>query len=182
MNNKNSLWNKILHPIWKLFVAGPPFIYGWFAFVRNEFFNDKGLFKIIPWYWWVIAGLMLFIIIKAKQLSNSLKQTQKKEETMGKSEENKKQIDIKDSEFVAEAKDADVVSGMDLRGQPASLQNVKATAKVTGTAKDVAGFRSGPITIGLNQCPSCKRPLPFVLTDGATQGKIKCPHCGYENK
>ena len=64
MNNQTSLWKKILHPIWKLVVAGPPFIYGWYAFVQNEFFNDTGLFKVVPWYWWVIAGLMLFIIIK----------------------------------------------------------------------------------------------------------------------
>lgn len=182
MNNKTSFWNKILHPIWKLLLAGSPFIYGWYAFVRDEFFNDKGLFKVVPWYWWVIGSLILFIISKAKQLSDLLKQTQKKEELMEKSKGNKKQIDIKDSEFVAEAKDADVVSGMDLRGQPASLQNVKATAKVTGTARDVAGFRSGTITASLNQCSSCKEPIPIVLTDGATNGNIKCPHCGHENR
>ena len=181
MNNQTSLWKKILHPIWKLFVAGPPFIYGWYAFVRNEFFNDKGLFKVVPWYWWVIAGLILFIIVKAKQFSNSSKQTQKKEEPMEKSEGKMEQIDIKDSEFVAEAKDADVVSGMDLRGQPASLQNVKATAKVTGTVRDVAGFRSGPISATLSQCASCKKPISTVLTDGATRGKIVCPHCGHVN-
>lgn len=101
---------------------------------------------------------------------------------MVRSEGNKEQIDIKDSEFVVEAKDANVVSGMDLRGQPASLQNVKATAKVTGTAHDVAGFRSGLIAVTLTQCPSCKKPIPLVLTNRATPGKIKCPHCGHENK
>jgi hypothetical protein len=90
------------------------------------------------------------------------------------------QMDIKDSEFTAEIKDADKASGMDLTGQAASLQNVKSTLKITGHVKDGAAFRASGITAGLTTCSSCKRLIPYALTGGATKAMIKCPYCGHE--
>lgn len=52
----------------------------------------------------------------------------------------------------------------------------KATAKVTGTARDVAGRRSGPIRLILGHCVSCKRPVSNVLIGEAKEGKTLCPH------
>jgi hypothetical protein len=71
--NKESKWYKIIHPTWKFIVIGPPVIYGWYAFIRDEFYNDKGLFKMIAWYWWIIAGLILFIILKINDVGKILK-------------------------------------------------------------------------------------------------------------
>jgi hypothetical protein len=33
--------SKFLHPIWKLILAGPPFIHGWFALKIDEFLSKE---------------------------------------------------------------------------------------------------------------------------------------------
>jgi hypothetical protein len=78
-NDKVNLFSSLLHPVWKLILAGPPFIYGWFAFIRDEFISPEiaeqlrlgGVFKLVNWYWWVIIGLSISLIFTAFQKSKS---------------------------------------------------------------------------------------------------------------
>lgn len=67
----NTFWRYLLFPIWKFIVGGPPFVYGWFAFIRDEFLPSEtadrlrigGFINIVNWYWWVIGGVIILWII-----------------------------------------------------------------------------------------------------------------------
>ncbi|HKZ82738.1 MAG TPA: hypothetical protein VJ793_03665 [Anaerolineae bacterium] len=62
-----------LYPLWKWVLAGPPFIYGWFAFIRDDLLPADvasklrlgGVFAMIEWYWWVIIALAIMFISTA---------------------------------------------------------------------------------------------------------------------
>ncbi|MCH8942887.1 MAG: hypothetical protein IIA48_10690 [Bacteroidetes bacterium] len=76
--------NKIFHPFWKLLLYVPPFIYGWFAFIRDEFLPEdiknklilSSVIDMIDWYWWVIIGLFLFSVITLIMPMNFIKHHQ----------------------------------------------------------------------------------------------------------
>jgi hypothetical protein len=76
---KDNALNKLIHPIWKvivlLIVVIIPAIHNWLSIIRDEVlpvnlrshFTLKGIFRemfMISWYWWVIIGLIIFIILK----------------------------------------------------------------------------------------------------------------------
>jgi hypothetical protein len=72
MNKRfQAFWAYLFAPLWKLLLSGPPFFYGWFAFVRDEFLPsdmaDKlrigGIFSSIDWYYWVIGGLAIWLFV-----------------------------------------------------------------------------------------------------------------------
>ena len=86
---------KLLNPIWKWFLSIPPFTYGCFAFVRDEFLEDKirdklrliNMLDIISWYWWVIIGLVIMLIITivydpSKAEGNKIQKESKKNKTL----------------------------------------------------------------------------------------------------
>ncbi len=83
-----KILNKIFHPFWKLLLSGPPFFYGWFAFIRDEFLPENIKNKLIlssmvdmmNWYWWVILGLFLFSLITVIRPFNFKKQNKISEE------------------------------------------------------------------------------------------------------
>jgi len=68
MRNARNFASIVFKPIWKLVFAGPPFLYGWFALIRDDFLPQElsgklrlgGVFSMIDWYWWVIAGLFVW--------------------------------------------------------------------------------------------------------------------------
>ena len=63
--------NRLIKPKFKWVFSGLPFLYGWFAFIKNEFLEQNirenlqmlDLLNIIEWYWYVIIGLLIFIIL-----------------------------------------------------------------------------------------------------------------------
>jgi len=71
-------WHRFFFPAWKWIIGGPPWLYGWFALVRDEFLPSNvrdslrigGIFDMIEWYWWVIIGLsallMITVAVKSK--------------------------------------------------------------------------------------------------------------------
>jgi hypothetical protein len=81
MKDMKKIWNKIFHPFWQFLVfvlvsiIHP--IHDALSLIRDEvlpeklreFFTFRGVFKevfiMITWYWWIIIGLIIFIVLKA---------------------------------------------------------------------------------------------------------------------
>ena len=70
MDTVKDFTRTLFKPIKKFLFSGIPFIYGWFALIRDEFFplewkeklNLLEIFNILAWYWWVIIGLVTLLI------------------------------------------------------------------------------------------------------------------------
>jgi hypothetical protein len=68
---RSLLLARFFLPAWKWLVAVPPWLYGWFAFIRDEFLPSHireywrigGVLDMIAWYWWVIVGLSALLVI-----------------------------------------------------------------------------------------------------------------------
>lgn len=68
MDNLKEFISIITKPIWKLLFGGPPFIYGWFALIRDEClpahiaekWRIGGFMSGIAWFWFVIFGSLIW--------------------------------------------------------------------------------------------------------------------------
>ena len=68
---RSLFWRRFFLPAWKWFLAGPPWLYGWFAFIRDEFLPShirdslriEGVLDMIAWYWWVIISLVFLLLV-----------------------------------------------------------------------------------------------------------------------
>jgi len=71
------LW---VFPIWKTILPNFMTVYGIFALIRDDFLPEKwqnklklsGFINMVPWYLWVIAGLLFYFILKTKQIHEAL--------------------------------------------------------------------------------------------------------------
>ena len=71
----------LFKPVKKIILSGTPFIYGWLSLIRDEFlplvWKEKlsllGILNMLAWYWWVIIGLVSWLIWTAWDVANSRK-------------------------------------------------------------------------------------------------------------
>jgi len=81
MKKNKSIWHIAFRPIWKLATSGGFAIFGVLVSIRDELLPDnfqnmlhiRELFNVLPWYMWIIAGLVLFMVLKASEVHRALK-------------------------------------------------------------------------------------------------------------
>jgi len=162
----------LFKPFWKLIIAGPPFVFGWVEFVRDEFLNSDGLFKIIPWYWWVILSLIILLLLKCKQILQPL--NRKEDEIMQPHQEGITRSNLTDVNCEMIANDTDKVIGIDVDGLT-SMQNVNTKISVSNV-KEATAIRARQ-AIAITTICSCGNSFSQFYT-GNRPDSITCPHCG----
>ncbi len=88
-------------------------------------------------------------------------------------------IEIKDSHFVMNAKNADIVVGMEVN-RPARLTNVKSELNVENVTNAV-GFTTNQGLSSIAMICSCGQSSPHVYT-GQAPSILTCPYCGKEHR
>lgn len=65
--------------------------------------------------------------------------------------------------------------------RPAQLSNVKSELIADNVRRAVGFSTNQGLTSIIKTCSNCNRPFPLVFT-GLPSSRVKCPHCGKDNK